>query len=196
LAADIFYHIDIDQFDNCPDLLVNLDIQFSEDGYDFESVGNLSGDQSWIENGIHNTAAAHIAEFAEEKSGFYRICSEIQKVEPDLYERPISTCSNSVRHKPECEYDINRFVQVSTRPSGDNSGYDHDFSFDGFQNKWCGDMLVTAQVTDPLGGVYEVSKQSVDGEALYFSVFQDDNFVNGRYSATLTWRELESAYFK
>jgi len=40
----------------------------------------------------------------EEKTGFYRVCAEILKVEPALYEKPIGACSNVVNHKPACEY--------------------------------------------------------------------------------------------
>ena len=101
-----------------------------------------------------------------------------------------------MRHRPICEYEINHFAQVSTRPSGDNSGYVHDFEFDGFQNKWCGDMVVNTQVTDPYGGVHEESNKTVSGEAFYFSIFQDDNFVNGNYSANLNWGEIDSVNFK
>jgi len=39
VASNLSYNIDIEQFDSCPELLVNVDIQFSEDGWDFESIG-------------------------------------------------------------------------------------------------------------------------------------------------------------
>lgn len=157
VAANLSFNVDIEQFDNCADLLVNVNIQFSEDGWDFETVRNFTGNNADIAPGIHNTATNHIGELAEENDGFYRVCAEVQLVEPNLYERPIESCSNAVRHRPVCEYEINRFEQVSSRPSADNDGYVHDFEFDGFQNKWCGDMLATTQVVDPLGGVYEAS---------------------------------------
>jgi len=88
-----------------------------------------------------------------------------------------------VRHRPICEFEINRFAQVSTRPSSDNSGYNHDFEFDGFQNKWCGDMIAYTHVLDPNGGEHEAANETVSGEALYYTVFQDDNFFNGNYEA-------------
>jgi hypothetical protein len=51
-----------------------------------------------------NDLALKFDSLREEKTGFYRVCAEILKVEPALYEKPVGACSNVVNHKPACEY--------------------------------------------------------------------------------------------
>jgi len=57
-------------------------------------------------------------------------------------------------------------------------------------------MLATTKVYDPDQHENHAEQNTNDGEKITFGVPQHENFINGEYSALLTWRELESASFK
>lgn len=95
-----------------------------------------------------------------------------------------------MHYKPSCEYEITSLAHANSIPNNLDTTYSHELTFEGFQNKWCGEMLAESSIMDPWNNTYTMEQETIANQPNTFLVQQDDNFINGDYTATVSWFEM------